>query len=138
MYYIGIDLGGTNIAAGIVDENRKIICTDSKPTLSTRHYSEIVKDMADLCSELIDKAELTVSDISGIGIGSPGTIDNKNGVVVYANNLGWYDVPLAAELNKYINVPINIENDANAAAYGEFVECGGDVDSFVEIGRAHV
>ncbi len=133
MYYIGIDLGGTNIAAGIVDENRKIICTDSKPTLSTRHYSEIVKDMADLCSELIDKAELTVSDISGIGIGSPGTIDNKNGVVVYANNLGWYDVPLAAELNKYINVPINIENDANAAAYGEFVECGGDVDSFVAI-----
>ena len=71
MYYIGIDLGGTNIAAGIVDENRKIICTDSKPTLSTRHYSEIVKDMADLCSELIDKAGLTVSDISGIGIGSP-------------------------------------------------------------------
>ena len=89
--------------------------------------------MADLCSELIDKAELTVSDISGIGIGSPGTIDNKNGVVVYANNLGWYDVPLAAELNKYINVPVNIENDANAAAYGEFVECGGDVDSFVAI-----
>lgn len=133
MYYIGIDLGGTNIAAGIVDENRKIIYTDSKPTLSTRHYSEIVKDMADLCSELIDKAGLTVSDISGIGIGSPGTIDNKNGVVVYANNLGWYDVPLAAELNKYINVPINIENDANAAAYGEFVECGGDVDSFVAI-----
>ena len=133
MYYIGIDLGGTNIAAGIVDENRKIICTDSKPTLSTRHYSEIVKDMADLCSELINKAGLTVSDISGIGIGSPGTIDNKNGVVVYANNLGWYDVPLAAELNKYINVPINIENDANAAAYGEFVECGGDVDSFVAI-----
>lgn len=133
MYYIGIDLGGTNIAAGIVDENRKIICNDSKPTLSTRHYSEIVKDMADLCNELIEKAGLTVSDISGIGIGSPGTIDNKNGVVVYANNLGWYDIPLAAELKKYIDVPINIENDANAAAYGEFVECGGDVDSFVAI-----
>lgn len=133
MYYIGIDLGGTNIAAGIVDENRKIICTDSKPTLSERHYTEIVKDMAALCTELIEKAGLSVSDIAGIGIGSPGTIDNKNGVVVYANNLGWYDIPLAAELKKYIDVPINIENDANAAAYGEFVECGGDVDSFVAI-----
>lgn len=133
MYYIGIDLGGTNIAAGIVDENRKIICTDSKPTLSERHYTEIVKDMAALCTELIEKAGLSVSDIAGIGIGSPGTIDNKNGVVVYANNLGWYDIPLAAELKKYIDVPVNIENDANAAAYGEFVECGGDVDSFVAI-----
>lgn len=133
MYYIGIDLGGTNIAAGIVDENRKIICTDSKPTLSERHYTEIVKDMAALCTELIEKTGLSVSDIAGIGIGSPGTIDNKNGVVVYANNLGWYDIPLAAELKKYIDVPVNIENDANAAAYGEFVECGGDVDSFVAI-----
>lgn len=133
MYYIGIDLGGTNIAAGIVDKNRKIICNDSTPTLSTRHYTEIVKDMADLCTQLIEKAGLSVSDISGIGIGSPGTIDNKNGVVVYANNLDWYDIPLAAELKKYIDVPVNIENDANAAAYGEFVECGGDVDSFVAI-----
>lgn len=130
---IGIDLGGTNIAAGIVDKNNKIVCSDSCPTLSERPYTEIVKDMAQLCKKLIAEAGLNEADIEGIGIGSPGTVDNKNGVIIYANNLGWDNVPLAEELRKYIDVPVNIENDANAAAYGEFMECGGDVDSFVAI-----
>lgn len=131
--YIGIDLGGTNIAAGIVSEDKKIVCSDSRPTLSERPYTEIVADMAGLCNDLIKKAGVDISDIKGIGIGSPGAIDNKNGVVIYANNLDWNNVPLAEELRKYIDVPVNVENDANAAAYGEYMECGGDMESFVAI-----
>lgn len=131
--YIGIDLGGTNIAAGIVDEKGKIIAQGSVPTLSERHYSEIVKDMADLCKKLISDNGFNLKDIKAIGIGSPGSIDNKNGVVVYANNIKMDNAPIAAELKKYIDLPINIENDANAAAYGEYVINGGGVDDFVFI-----
>lgn len=133
MYYIGVDLGGTNIAAGVVDENGKILVQDSTPTLNERPYTEIVKDMANLCKKIIDDAGLAESDIKAIGIGSPGSIDNENGVVVYANNLKMDHSPIAAELKKYINVPVNIENDANAAAYGEYVINGGGVDDFVFI-----
>ncbi len=131
--YIGIDLGGTNIAAGVVDKNGKILKTDSRPTLSERPYSEVIKDMAELCLKLLEECGLSVSDLDGIGIGSPGTIDSANGVVVYSNNLGWNDVPLSAELKKYIDVPVQIENDANAAAYGEYVVNGNNAESFVAI-----
>jgi glucokinase len=131
--YIGVDLGGTNIAAGVVDENGKILSQGSTPTLSERHYSEIVKDMADLCKKVTEEAGLSISEIQAIGIGSPGSIDNKNGVVVYANNIKMDNTPIAAELQKYINVPVNVENDANAAAFGEYVINGGGVNDFIFI-----
>ncbi|MBE7044154.1 MAG: ROK family protein [Ruminococcaceae bacterium] len=131
--YIGVDLGGTNIAAGVVDEAGKILAEGSVPTGAERPYQEIIKDMADLCKEITKKAGLEISDIRAIGIGSPGTIDNENGVVVYSNNIKMEHAPIAAELQKYINVPVNMENDANAAAMGEYVVNGGDVDSFIFI-----
>lgn len=131
--YIGIDLGGTNIAAGVVSKDGKIIKTDSRPTLSERPYQEIIKDMAGLCLSLLEECKLSVSDLDGIGIGSPGTIDSANGVVVYSNNLKWDNVPICDELKRYIDVPIRIENDANAAAYGEYIVNGDNVDSFVAI-----
>ena len=133
MYYIGVDLGGTNIAAGVVDEQGKILKQGSVPTMNERHYSEIVRDMAELCKKITEEAGLSMSDIQGIGIGCPGSIDNKTGMVVYANNLKMDHTPLAAELKKYIDLPVNVENDANAAAMGEYVVNGGGVDSFVFI-----
>ncbi len=131
--YIGIDLGGTNIAVGLVDKDGKIIKSDSRPTLSQRHYTEIVKDMAELCMELTRDAGFEISDIEGIGIGSPGTIDSKAGVVIYSNNIRWDNVPLVAELKKHIDVPIAVENDANAAAYGEYYINGKGASSFVAV-----
>lgn len=131
--YIGIDLGGTNIAAGIVNKDGKIIKSDSRPTLAERPYAEIVKDMAELCFKLLEDEGMNVSDIEGIGIGSPGTIDSANGVVVYSNNIKWDNVPLADELRKYIDVPVQVENDANAAAYGEYIINGNNAKSFVAI-----
>lgn len=133
MYYIGVDLGGTNIAAGVVDEQGKILKQGSTPTMNERHYSEIVRDMAELCKKITEEAGLSMSDIQGIGIGCPGSIDNKTGMVVYANNLKMDHTPLAEELKKYIDLPVNVENDANAAAMGEYVVNGGGVDSFVFI-----
>jgi len=121
MYYIGIDLGGTNIAAGLVDETGTIIYKDSVPTMREREYPEIVKDMAMLCLKIINDAGIDIKNVKSIGIGAPGTPDNKNGILVYANNLKFKNVPMRMEMQKYISLPILIENDANCAALAESV-----------------
>lgn len=131
--YIGIDLGGTNIAAGIVDENGNIICKGSVPTLRERGNDAIVADMAKLSLKLVEESGLKPSDIKAVGIGCPGTIDNERGVVVYSNNIVMKDYPLVAEFKKYLDLPVNIENDANAAAYGEYIATASDKKSFVLI-----
>lgn len=132
--YIGIDLGGTNIAVGLVDNTPKVVAKNSRPTNAGRPYQEIVKDMAELCIEVMQEGGCSIADIQGIGIGSPGSIDAKNGVVLYANNLDWYDAPIVAELKKYFpDTAIGIENDANAAAYGEYIVNGNQADSFLFI-----
>lgn len=124
MYSIGIDLGGTNIAAGIVDEKGVLIAKDSIPTLAKRHYSEIIADMAVVAKSACEKANIDIKDIEGIGIGSPGTIDSKNGVIVYTNNINFDNVPMREELQKHINLPVYISNDANCAALGETADSG--------------
>ena len=131
--YIGIDLGGTNIAAGIVDESGKIICKESLPTLRERGNDAIVADMARICEILVEKSGLLMSDIKAVGIGCPGTVDNERGVVVYSNNIVMEDYPLVAKFREYIDLPVNIENDANAAAFGEYISTASDKKSFVLI-----
>ncbi len=131
MYYIGIDLGGTNIAVGLVDENNKIIHSDSIPTLKERHWSEIIKDMAALSLKVLAESGHTLDEVKAVGIGCPGSIDKKNGVVVYSNNIVMDHVPMAEEIRKYIDLPVFLENDANAAALGEYAIYGEGVSSYV-------
>lgn len=129
--YIGIDLGGTNIAAGLVSEDGKILCQASTPTLNEREAIEIVKDMAMLIEKLAKEQGIAVSDIKGVGIGSPGSIDFDNGIVVYTNNLKMDMFPLADELTKLTGLPVSVDNDANCAAMGEYVEYEDKVDNFI-------
>lgn len=131
--YIGVDLGGTNIAVGLVDESGKIIAQDSTPTINSRPYEEIVKDMAELSIKVTEKAGYKKEDIKAVGIGSPGTVDTKNGVVVYANNLKMNNAKIAEEFKKTFDVPVNVENDANAAAFGEYIATGVDASCFIFI-----
>ena len=133
MYYIGIDLGGTNIAAGIVSEDGKILIQDSVPTKSERPAEEIVKDMAELAIKVTEEAGFKKEDINAVGIGCPGTIDSKNGVVVYSNNIKMDNAKVAEEFQKIWDIPVNLENDANAAAYGEYIATGASADTFVFI-----
>ena len=122
MYYIGIDLGGTNIAAGIVNDDFTILKKASTPTMATREPSAILDDMAKLCYDLLDEAGLKVEDIEYAGIATPGTANHDTGIVVYANNLPFLNYPLAEELKARIPFKaVYIENDANAAAKGEAV-----------------
>lgn len=118
--YIGVDLGGTKIAAGLVDDNLKIIKKASCPTNVGRPYSEIIKDIACLIEDILAQTGYSKSDIKSIGLGSPGVPDIKNGVLVFSNNMQWDFVPVRAELQKYFNTPVYLDNDANCAAIGEY------------------
>ena len=131
MYYIGIDLGGTNIAVGLVDEDCKIVHSDSVPTLKERHWSEIIRDMAELALKVVADSGHSLDEVKAVGIGCPGSIDKDNGVVVYSNNIVMDHVPMAEEIRKYIDLPVFLENDANAAALGEYAIYGEGVSSFV-------
>ena len=135
MYRIGIDLGGTNIAAGIVDGEYKIISKGSVPTLAHRDADEIVKDMAALCRALLKDAGLTLADVELAGVVSPGNVDREKGTVVYANNLRMNNYPIVEKLGKELGFDRSeIENDANAAALGETLAgCGKEVSSFVMV-----
>ena len=129
--YIGIDLGGTNIAAGVVDENGKILYKSSVPTIKERDWREIVRDMAAVSLKVVKESGHTLADIKAIGIGCPGSVDKERGIVVYSNNIVMENVPMAEEIRKYIDLPVYLENDANAAALGEYAVYGDGADSFV-------
>ncbi|MBQ9777470.1 MAG: ROK family protein [Clostridia bacterium] len=120
MYSIGVDLGGTNIAVGIVDEGGRIIRKGKTPTKKERHSDEIVKDMAALCASLVEQEGLSFEDIRCVGIAAPGSVDPANGVVKYANNINMLHYPIAQRLMSHIPVKkVYLENDANAAALAE-------------------
>ena len=119
MVYIGIDLGGTNIAVGVVSEAGSILAETSAKTLAERSYKEIIKDMAACVMKAVTKAGLTEADIKSIGIGIPGVAERDTGTVLNCTNLGWINVPLREEMQKYINKPVFIDNDANVAALAE-------------------
>lgn len=120
MYTIGIDLGGTNIKAGLCDETLNIIDKDSMLTLAHRSGEEIVADMAELAKNLIIRNKLTIDDIEYVGIATPGIANNKLGIVEYANNLPFKNFPMAELFKKLLPISkVYIANDANAAALGE-------------------
>ncbi len=136
MKRVGIDLGGTYIKGGIVDEENRIIARGATPTMAEREAEEIIRDMAALVKKLTEEAGMTLRDIAGIGIGSPGTIDAGSGVVLYSNNIRWENVPLADLLAGMLTedadcgaIKVRVSNDANCAALGELV-C--DTDSGIQ------
>lgn len=120
-YYVGIDLGGTNIVAGVVDENYNIISKASTKTNCPRPEKEIADDMAKMALQAVKNANLEISNIEWIGIGTPGIANSATGIIERANNLGFVNTPMVKYIKETIDKPVFIENDANAAAYGEFV-----------------
>lgn len=120
MYILGIDLGGTNIAIGLCNENLEIIDKDSVPTRAEREGEEIVKDMAALCKTLLSRNNLTAEDVLRVGIATPGSVDDKNGIVEYSNNIKMENFPIVEIFKKYFPIErVFVANDANAAALAE-------------------
>lgn len=120
-YYVGIDLGGTNITAGVVDGEYNILAFATTKTNCPRSEEEISKDMAMVANQAVKKAGLTMNDIESIGAGSPGIVNSKDGIVEYSCNLGFSNTPLAKLVSQHTKKDVFIENDANAAAFGEFL-----------------
>ncbi len=136
MYYIGIDLGGTNIAVGLVNEEGRIIAKTETPTLASRPYQELIKDMAACAKKVMEEAKITEDELHSIGVGIPGVAD-KDGMVIFCTNLGWRNVPLRAELQQYINKPVYMDNDATVAGWAEYqagVSRGTDSSVFMTLG----
>lgn len=119
-YSLGIDIGGTNIAAGVVDESFNIVAKSKVKTNPERGYKEVLSDIA-LAGELaVKEACLSLKDMKWVGMGCPGTCNIDSGLVEYANNLKWENVPLKRFVGDALGIPAYIENDANAAALGEY------------------
>lgn len=120
MYRIGVDLGGTNIAVGLVNENFEIVKKATTPTLAKRTPEEIVGDIAKLCKKVVDDIGADLSCVSSIGVASPGLVNSGSGVVEYANNLPFKNLRIVEMLKDLLSFEnIKIANDANAAALGE-------------------
>jgi len=117
--YIGIDLGGTNIAAGIVDELGSIKHEKSCATRVEKEPHEIINDMISLVLNILEESHMKLSEIRAIGIGIPGLAD-KEGNVIFCVNLGWKNVPLRKTLETALNKPVYIDNDATVAALAEY------------------
>ncbi|HEY5575849.1 MAG TPA: ROK family protein [Clostridiaceae bacterium] len=121
MYNVGIDLGGTKIAAGLVDDNCKIIFKNSIPTRAGRPFIDIVSDMSVLALDVIRRGGASIEQVESIGIGSPGAADRSKGLILYCSSLNFRDVPLSSEIQKNIGLPVFLDNDANCAALAESI-----------------
>jgi len=121
MYYVGIDVGGTGLKAGVVNEEGKILSKVSCPTLVERGAEPVVNDMANLALKAIEEAGLKLDDIKAIGIGIPGILDPRTGRVPFCTNLHWHDVPVIEWMQRVIDKPIYVGNDATVAGLAEAV-----------------
>lgn len=125
MYYLGIDLGGTNIAAGVVNENYEIIGRGKMKTNAGRSDDLILDDMAEAARMAVKDASLELKDIASVGVGSPGSVNPYTGVIATSNNLGFSNLPMGKMLKERLGFNCYLENDASAAAYGEFIAGAG-------------
>ena len=119
MYKIGIDIGGTAIKFGLVSDKGEIVYRSTFDTAKT--FDGVVSDIVDATKAVLDKFKLKINEIGGIGIGCPGLVVSKDGVVKSACNLGWENVPIVQTLKNFLDTKIVISNDANVAALGEAV-----------------
>ena len=118
MIAIGIDIGGMSIKGAAVDSIGKVYETFSMPFIKGEPGEVTIRKLAETVRDYISMCKLE-GKIVGIGIGSPGTLDVKNGIVEYANNLGWNKLPVADLMREVLPYPVRLTNDANAAALGE-------------------
>ncbi len=120
-YKVGVDLGGTNIAVGVIDDEYNIIGRGKLKTNVPRPAKEIMADIVKAVRMAVEDAGITVDEIESIGIGTPGNVNKKKGIIEYANNLDFNNVPAVEMINELIDAKVYLENDANCAALGEAI-----------------
>ncbi len=120
-YYIGIDLGGTNMVVGLVDENYKLLRKLSRKTNAPRSIEDMSADLVSMVKKVVDESGVPMEKIVSVGVGVPGTANIETGRIEYANNLGFEDTPFVKFLEEGLGKKVYFDNDANAAAWGEFL-----------------
>ena len=134
MYRIGVDLGGTNIATGVIDENYKIIGRGKVKTRAPRPAEAIFDSIKEAVDMAVVNAGISYDEITSVGIGTPGSVNKDTGAIEFSNNLKFHNVPAKAMLEERLKKPVYLENDANAAALGEAVAGSGHgVKNFVAV-----
>ncbi len=123
--FVGVDLGGTNIGAGVVDNKHAVIATSKKKTRADKGEGEVIDRIVAVVKDALEEAGMTQKSVGGLGIGAPGAIDGDSGVVLEAVNLRWTNFPLADELSKKLDMPVVVDNDVNVGAWGEYVAGAG-------------
>ncbi|OXM83466.1 ROK family protein [Paenibacillus rigui] len=118
---IGMDIGGTNIVCGLVDEEGRLMNKIKKTTEAHKGSEYVFDKIQSMIKELLQLSDVPLTDISAIGAGTPGFIDPVRGVTLFAGNLKWKDVPTAEEIRKRTGIPAFIDNDVRMYAYGEAV-----------------
>ena len=137
MIRVGIDVGGTGIKVGIVNEQIKIIQEGSIPTVTDIPFEEQVKRIADCVLSTVSKAGLSADDIESVGVGIPGIANLTTGEIIKCTNMGWFHVPFRDVFQRFLHVPVIIDNDANVAALAESVagvSAGTSSSVFITIG----
>lgn len=125
-YAIGIDLGGTNIKAGVLDEHGELVYRGSIETQADRGFEHSFGRLVLAVEQCIAGAKLAKRDILAIGYGTPGPMSHKEGIIYASPNLpGWVNIPMRAKFSAATGLPVTLENDANVAAYGEFIAGAG-------------
>ena len=134
MYRIGVDLGGTNIATGVVNEKNEIVGRGKVKTNAPRPAEAIFDSIKEAVDMAVVNAGINYSDVVSVGIGTPGSVNKDTGAIEFSNNLKFNNVPAKEMLEERLKKPVYLENDANAAALGEAVAgCGNGVKDFVAI-----
>ncbi len=134
MYRIGVDLGGTNIATGVVNEKNEIIGRGKVKTRAPRPAEAIFDSIKEAVDMAVVNAGINYDEILSIGIGTPGSVNKDTGAIEFSNNLKFHNVPAKKMLEERLKKPVYLENDANAAALGEAVAgCGNGVKNFVAV-----
>lgn len=123
-HYVGVDLGGTNLQAAVIDtESGSILCQSRSPTYAQEGQEAVIQRMTQLIREVIAKSGIPIAELAGVGIGVPGTPDIDEGVILFLTNLPgqWRDVPLQAIMQDQVRLPVALINDARAITLGEWV-----------------
>ncbi len=118
-YYVGVDLGGTNMSAGVIDGKNKPVARIKKRTKSFEGGEKVLKRIVKMVDQVIEDSKVSRDEVGGMGIGGPGAIDIHKGLVLNAPNLGWKQYNIAKALSDPLEMPVAVDNDVNVAVYGE-------------------
>jgi glucokinase len=119
-HYVGVDLGGTKILAGVFDSSMECLARVKLSTKAERGQDQVIDRVARCVQDAVDECDLSMKQVRGVGIGAPGAVETQEGRVIFAPNLGWKDIPLKKALEKRLDVPVFVENDCKLHTLGVY------------------